>query len=160
MSQNTDVILEPTVQQLAQAPGLTAAQIAAHVGTQVWNVTYELQQGDKGKPGRLRGTKTFDGGPGRGGQWRINRNTYLAWLGVVDPQTGQVDDTELLDRHGLPILLNLEQAGWLLDMDHKILRTMIRQARWPHAAFGRTWYLTHNQLQRIRVQLIEDSRAR
>ena len=93
-------------------------------------------------------------GVGRGGQWRIERESYLAWLQVP------ADDRGFLGPDGLPELIRFSDAAEKLGLEPGILRTMVRQARWPYIAFGRNQYLTHNQLERLRVLLAEDCRDR
>jgi hypothetical protein len=133
---------------------LTAGQIAHHLGVPVWNVTYELQLGKKGQPGRLPGAKVLGRGVGRSGQWRVDRETYLNWLQIPS------EDRTHLGPDGLPELITFAAAAQQLDLEEALLRTMIRQQRWPHIAFGRSRYLTHNQLGRIRVQINEDCREK
>lgn len=132
---------------------LTAGQIAAHLRVKVWNVTRELQLGRKHPTGRrLRGSKVLGEGVGSGGQWRVSRDTYLSWLQIP------AEDRTHLGPDGLPELVPFGQAAQELDFDLDLLQQMIRQERLPHIAFGRMRYLTHNQLERIRVLLNEDCR--
>jgi hypothetical protein len=135
------------VLQNDETADLTTTQIAAHLHTKIWNVTRELQLGAQRKPGRLRGNRATNSGPGRGGPWVVNRQVYLNWLGIPE------EDRNHLGPDKLPELIPLSQAASALELPEEILRTMIRQARWPHVTFGRNRYLTHNQLDRIRVQL-------
>jgi hypothetical protein len=133
---------------------LTVAQIAAHLGVKPWNVTRELQLFEKGQRHRLPGAKVLGEGVGRGGQWRIEPETYLNWLQIP------AEDRTFLGPDGLPELIRFLDAAAKLGLDPTIMRTMIRQMRWPHIAFGRNQYLTHNQLERLRVLLNEDHRER
>lgn len=131
---------------------LTAVQIAAHLRVKPWNVTRELQLGALSRPGRLRGRKALGEGVGRGGQWRVDQETYLSWLQIP------VEDRAHLGADGLPELIGLADAAQQLGLERVLLRTIIRQQRWPYIAFGRNQYLTHNQLERLRVLLAEDHR--
>lgn len=128
---------------------LTAGQIAAHLHTRIWNVTRELQLGIT-DPRRLQGHKVRGAGVGRSGQWRVDRQIYLSWLQIP------VEDRTHLGRDGLPELIPFGRAAQDLDIDLDLFQTWIQQHRWPHIAFGRQRYLTHNQLDRTRVQLKED----
>lgn len=125
---------------------LTASQIAAHLGVPAWNVTRELQLA-KTQPHRLRGRKVLGEGVGRGGQWRVDRETYLQWLGI--PR----EDRTNLAADGLPRLVTFEFAAGQLQTSPALMQTLIRQQRLPHIVFGRRRYLTHNQLAAIRVLL-------
>jgi hypothetical protein len=126
---------------------LTAGQIAAHLGVKTWNVTRELQLAEKGAKHRLRGSKVRGEGVGNGGQWRVDREVYLAWL-----QIPAADRTHLA-ADGLPELIPLADAARKLGIEPVELQALIRRWRQPHIAFGRQRYVTHNQLDRIRVQL-------
>jgi hypothetical protein len=132
---------------------LTAGQIAAHLHVKAWNVTRELQLGaNRNGPRRLRGSKVHGEGVGRGGQWRVDRETYLNWLGIEPADRGR------LGPDGLPELIPLAAAAERLRLGEDELSDRIRAERWTHIAFGRMRYLTHNQLERLRVQLLEDCR--
>lgn len=146
---------------------LTVTQIAAHLMTRSWNITRELQKSEAGEPGRLAGRKAFNDGPGRGGQWRIDRQRYLDHLGIPADQRGPGPDgnSDHLDADGLPRLYIFEHprrpvsaaptAAALLRLTPELLKVMVRQCRLPYVVFGRSWYLTHNQLERTRVLLHE-----
>lgn len=125
---------------------LTVRQIAAHLNTRAWNITRELQLGDAGRPGRLRGVKVQGeaGTVGRGGQWRVDRQVYLDWLGIPE------QDRAYLGADGLPELYPDTQAAELLGVQLPRLRTIIRQQRLPYVSVGRARYLTHHQLARLR----------
>jgi hypothetical protein len=135
-----------------EGSALTADQIAAHLGVRTWNVTRELQLFDKGQLHRMPGVKVLGRGVGRGGQWRVDREAYLNWLQIP------TDDRGFLGADGLPELIRFDTAAARLGLDPAVLRTVIRQQRWPHIAFGRNRYLTHNQQERLRVLLFEDHR--
>lgn len=137
---------------------LTVGQIAAHLHTRDWNVTRELQLGQRDRlagrtTGRLRGNKVLGAGVGAGGQWRVDPEVYLSWLGV-----GAEDRAEHLGPDGLPELIPFAQAAEKLGIPADELRHRVRVERHAHITFGRKRYLTHNQLERLRVQLIEDVR--
>jgi hypothetical protein len=133
---------------------LNTAQIAAHLQVNPWNVTRELQLGRRQtNSGRLRGDKkTGTGLVGSGGQWRVDRQTYLNWLQVL------LADRDHVGPDGLPELIPLTHAARQLDLSRENLGTLIRRQRWPHITFGRNRYLTRNQLERIRVQINKDCR--
>lgn len=137
----------------AETTTLTVAQIVAHLRTKPWNVTYELQRGHQNQPGRLRGDKPAGSGVGRGGQWRVQRENYFAWLGLA------TDDLTHLGPDGLPELRTLPELAADLAMPEESLKTMIRQHRLPHLTFGRQLYLTHRQQQRLRDLLAESYRS-
>lgn len=124
---------------------LTVTQIAAHLHARPWTVTRDLQLGRDGEPGRLIGRKVFREGAGRGGQWRVVRADYFARLGISD------EDTAWLGPDGLPELTPFPDAAASLGIPEELLNSLVRQCRWPHITFGRSRYLTHNQLERIRV---------
>lgn len=132
-------------------PGtLTVHQVAEHLDTNPGNITRELNLAAAGQPGRLAGKKV--GGPGirgRGGQWRIDRDVYLDWLGVPEEDRGHLDD------FGLPRLVRVEEP-WRAD--GKTREAIRLLARLPHVTFGRRRYLTHHQLERLKVLLAEDCR--
>lgn len=130
---------------------LTPAQIAAHLHVKVWNVTRELQLADR-QPHRLHGQKIRGEGVGRGGQWRVDRQAYLAWLQIPLP------DRTHLGPDGLPELIPFAGAAAHLKIGEAELRRIVRAERLTHIAFGRMRYLTHNQLERLRVQLDESYR--
>jgi hypothetical protein len=130
---------------------LTVDQIAAHLGVKAWNVTRQLQLGLT-NPTRLRGRKVLGAGVGQSGQWRITRDDYLSFL-----QIPAEDRRGNLGPDGLPELIGFDAAQGRLPIDNTPLMILVRQQRWPHIVFGRKRYLTHNQMERIRVQLIEDS---
>lgn len=133
-------------------PGtLAVRQIAAHLQTREWNITRELQLGERGHPGRLRGVKVQgeSGTVGRGGQWRVDRDAYLDWLGIPE------QDHAHLGADGLPELYLDTQVAARLGLDLPLLRTIIRRHRLPYVSVGRSRYLTHNQLERLRVLLSE-----
>ncbi len=134
---------------------LTVGQIAAHLHTKDWNVTRELQIGLRdrlaGRPSRrLAGDKVLGEGVGAGGQWRVDRGIYLIWLGITP------EDRAHLGPDGLPELIPFAAAAEKLGITEDELRRRVRAERRTHIAFGRMRYLTHNQLERLRVQLIED----
>lgn len=134
-------------------PGtLAVRQIAAHLNTRAWNITRELQLGEHGQPGRLRGVKVQGeaGTVGRGGQWRVDRSVYLDWLGIPE------EDHAYLGPDGLPELYPDTKVAELLDLDLHLLRVLIRQQRLPNITVGRARYLTHNQLARLRALLADD----
>jgi hypothetical protein len=132
---------------------LTAGQIAAHLQVQTWNVTRELKLGEeKENTSRLRGRKVRGAGVGQGGQWRVDRQVYLDWLQIPE------EDRTALGPDGLPELTTAEDAAAQLRLAPAVLRAVLRQQRWPHIVFGRKRYLTHNQMERIRVQLDKDLR--
>jgi hypothetical protein len=143
------------VLQNPKAAALSVRQIAAHLGTRHWNITNELCQGARNQPGRLRGVKvTGPGTRGAGGQWRVDRSVYLDWLGV--PQ----EDRAVLGADGLPVL-HPERAvcdAFGLDRD-KLLLLLLRNSL-PHVAVGQRRYLTHHQMERLRVLLAEDCREK
>lgn len=133
---------------------LTAAQIAAHLGVPTWNVTRQLQLFEKGQLHRLPGVKVLGEGVGRGGQWRVEREAYLGWLQIPAEDRDFPEGPD-----GLPELTKFHTAAGQLGLEPTILRTLVRQTRWPHIVFGRNQYLTHNQLERLRVLLAEDHRG-
>ncbi len=142
--------------QNADQGALDVRQIAQHLGTREWNITRELQLARKGEPGRLQGEKvTGVGGRGRGGQWRVDREVYLDWLGVPE------EDRTHLGPDGLPLLYTDRAAATELDLPINAIRiAVLIQRRVPYLAVGRHRFLTHNQLQRLRVALDEDCRDR
>jgi hypothetical protein len=143
---------ESEVLQNGEDGPLSVAQVAEHLAVKVWNVTRELQLGTKqNEAGRLRGHKVRQN-VGRGGQWRVDRETYLNWLGIPP------DDRGHLGPDGLPELIPFAAAAEQLQVRQTELSLRIRAERWPHITFGRMRYLTHNQLERLRVQLIKDCR--
>lgn len=136
---------------------LTVGQIAAHLHTKDWNVTRELQLGMRDRLAgratrRLRGDKVLGEGVGAGGQWRVDRGVYLTWLGITD------EDRIHVGPDGLPRLIPFPQAAEKLGITDDELHHRVRTERRTHIAFGRMRYLTHNQLEHLRVQLIEDCR--
>jgi hypothetical protein len=144
------------VLQNADQGALTVLQIAAHLRTREGNITRELNLGKAGQPGRLRGRHIKGPGiRGRGGQWRIDRTAYLDWLGIPD------DDRKILGPDGLPRLYTEREAAAALDLPINAVRiaTVINR-RVPHIAAGRQRFLTHHQLERLRVLLIEDCREK
>ena len=130
---------------------LTVAQIAAHLQTKPYNVTYSLKRYERGEPNRLPGFRVFDDGPGRGGPWRVHRVSYLAFLSIPEE-----DQKTHLGPDGLPELILLPAAAVLLGISSQTLAAKVRRQRWPHIVFGRKSYLTHNQLARIRVAAISE----
>jgi len=142
------------VLQNADPGTLAVRQIAAHLNTRTWNITRELQLGETGQPGRLRGVKVQGeaGTVGRGGQWRVARSVYLDWLGIPE------EDHAYLGADGLPELYPDTRVAELLDLDLKLLRVLIRQQRLPHVSVGRGRYLTHHQLARLRAMVAESYR--
>lgn len=136
--------------QNADRGTLTVHQVAAHLGTSPGNITRELNLGAAGQPGRLTGKKVAGPGiRGRGGQWRIDDQVYLDWLGIPEP------DRTHLDAYGLPWLIDVEQVGKATGNPAEVARLLVRL---PHVTFGRRRYLTHHQLERLKVLLAEDCR--
>jgi hypothetical protein len=135
---------------------LTVHQIARHLGTRPDNITYELNLGKGGQPGRLRGEKvTGPGVRGRAGQWRIDRSVYLDWLGVPP------EDREFLGVDGLPRLYTEREVATELNLPINAVRiAVVINRRVPYIAAGRHRYLTHHQLERLRVLLAEDCREK
>lgn len=135
-------------------PGtLTVHQIAAHLDARVGNVTRELNLAAAGQPGRLCGVKVSGPGiRGRSGQWRVRRDDYLQWLGIPD------EDRDHLDGFGLPQLMPLENVAAFLAVPPSRVGALM--SRLPHVTFGRRRYLTHHQLQRLRVLLNESDKPR
>jgi hypothetical protein len=136
-------------------PGtLTVHQIAAHLRTRPDNITYELNLGRTGQAGRLTGRKIQGPGiRGRNGQWRVNRTVYLDWLGVP------VEDREMIGPDGLPLLYSEGEVAGQLERTVTTVRTaVIVKQQVPHIGAGRQWFLTHHQLERLRVLLDEDCR--
>jgi hypothetical protein len=139
------------VLQNADPSTLTVHQVAAHLGTRSGNITRELNLAAAGEPGRLRGTKVT--GPsvrGRGGQWRITRDDYLDWLGMPEP------DRSFLRFDGLPELYPIWAAALELNRRAEDVRAVLPYL--PHLIVLRHRYLTHNQLERLRVLSVEDCR--
>lgn len=131
---------------------LTVHQIAEHLTTRPGNVTYELNLGRDGAPGRLRGRKVRGPGiRGRNGQWRVDRDVYLDWLGIPE------EDREHLDDAGLPKLVAAELIGDATGTPGRV-RILLRNT--PHITFGQRRYLTHHQFERLRVLLTEDCREK
>lgn len=141
--------------QNADPSTLTVRQIAQHLGTREWNVTHELSLGKQGHPGRLRGVKVrgVGGGVGRGGQWRVDREAYLSWLGVPEA------DRDDLGENGLPRLYPEAAAAAQLDLSEPQLRRALLRLSAPHLMVGWRRYLTRNQLAHLRVLLAEDCRG-
>jgi hypothetical protein len=144
------------VLQNADQGTLTVHQIAQHLGTRPDNITYELNLGKKGHPGRLVGQKVQGPGVrGRNGQWRIDRTVYLDWLGVPG------EDRDALGPDGLPRLYTEREAATELDLPINAIRiALVIHRRVPYIATGRQRYLTHHQLERLRVLLAEDCREK
>jgi hypothetical protein len=139
----------------ADQSALDVRQIARHLGTRAWNITRELQLAAKGEPGRLQGTKvTGPGTRGRGGQWRVDRTAYLDWLGVPEQDRKAVGDD------GLPLLYDEPAAAAELNLTSTALRRALLRLSVSHVMVGWRRYVTHNQLQRLRVALDEDCRDR
>jgi hypothetical protein len=138
---------------------LTVAQIAAHLQTPPWNITNDLQMHAAGKSGRLRGTKVYgQGAIGRGGQWRVALSDYLTRLQIPaeDVTAAQRGEPGAAGPDGLPTLTRFADAARTLQIPEALLQVMVRQNRWPHITFGRSKYLTHNQLRRISVLADEE----
>lgn len=145
---------EFTVLQNTDPGTLAVRQIAAHLDARAWNITRELQLGERGQLGRLRGVKVQGeaGTVGRGGQWRVARRDYLEWLGIPP------EDHAHLGADGLPQLYRDTKVAAMLGLDITLLRTLIRQQRLPYVSVGRSRYLTHNQLALVRSWLAEARR--
>lgn len=141
--------------QNADRPTLSVRQIAAHLNTAPSTVTYELKRAAAGQPGRLRGSKKRGepGTVGRGGQWRVERDVYLDWLGIP------AEDRDRLGADGLPELHTEQRAAELLDVPQSQLSAILLRGHAPCIAVAWRRYLTHNQLERLRVLLAEDHRA-
>ncbi len=142
--------------QNADQGTLSVAQIAAHLDTRPGNITRELTLGEAGHAGRLVGKKvTGPGIRGRAGQWRIDRTVYLNWLGVP------AEDRGFLGADGLPRLYTEREAATELDLPVNAVRiAVVVNRRVPYIATGRHRYLTHHQLERLRVLLAEDCREK
>ncbi len=139
--------------QNADTETLSVRQIAAHLRTKPWNITNELALGATGAAGRLRGEKkTGPGSRGAGGQWRVPRQAYLDWLGVPE------EDRAVLGADGLPVLLDEAAAGQLVGMPTSELRRTLLRLNAAHLMVGWRRYLTHHQMERLRVLLAEDCR--
>ena len=142
--------------QNADQGTLTVHQIAAHLRTRPDNITYELNLGLAGEPGRLTGRKIRGPGiRGRNGQWRVERDVYLDWLGVP------AEDRTFLGDDGLPRLYTEREAATALDLPINAVRiAIVVNRRTPYISAGRNRYLTHHQLERLRVLLVKDCREK
>lgn len=141
--------------QNADTTTLGVAQIAAHLRTKPWNITNELARGRKNEPGRLRGEKKLGpGSRGSGGQWQVDRTAYLDWLGVPEA------DRTVLGPGGLPVLYDEQAAGELLGIKAVQVRAVLLRLGVPYLMVGWRRYLTHHQMERLRVLLAEDCRDR
>lgn len=139
--------------QNADQGTLTVHQIAAHLDTRVGNITRELNLAEAGETRRLPGKRIKGPGlRGRGGQWRVDRDVYLDWLGIPE------EDRAHLDGFGLPQLFPVENAAVLAGVPLRQVAGLM--SRLPHVTFGRRRYLTHHQLQRLSVLLAEDCREK
>lgn len=139
--------------QQAGKDTLGVRDIARHLHRSPWTVTRELSFGAAGLPGRLRGTKVA--GPSRrgaGGQWQVERQAYLDWLGVP------AADRDILDEHGLPVLHTADAARKLLNVPGERLRALLAAGRTEHLRVGYDLYLTAGQLRAARELLARDCR--
>lgn len=127
-----------------KTPLLSVRQISAHMGVRDWVVAREL------KLERLKGVKaTGAGRVGQGGQWQIEHEDFLDWLGVPEVDRTREPDGTLPEDQVLPTLYAFEDIAVVQGLTVEDLTQRVEVERRPHLRIGRSRWFTQSQLEAL-----------
>lgn len=131
----------------SETPALTVRRISAHLGVREWSIARELKLGAAGQEGRLRGQKvTGAGRVGQGGQWEVDLDAYLDWLGM------ERADREVIGDDGLPELHSFERVAVNEGLTTAQVASFVEVNGLDYLRVGQRRYFSHYQ--RIRFETL------